>query len=334
MGNPYFYTKPCTMKLSILFILLSLNLFGQMPTDSWRTVEVPTKGTNRHESAFVNCDGIFYALGGRGKRPVESYHPKQNRWDFVADAPFEFHHFQAIAFRHEIYVVGAMTGNYPHEKPLANMWIFNPKTKLWREGALMPANRLRGSAGVVVHKNKIYLVSGIQDGHWDGYVRWFDVFDPKTNQWESLPDAPRARDHFQATLVGDKLYVAGGRTSHASIKKVLDETIGEVDVYDFKSRQWSTVANLLPTQRAGTASVGHYPYLIVMLGESIAQTGAHAEVEALDVRTGNWVKFPSLNQGRHGTGVVYHNGRLFVANGSANRGGGPELNSIETLNLK
>jgi hypothetical protein len=322
------------MKPSILLILLSLNLFGQTPKDSWRTVEVPTKGTNRHESAFVNCDGVFYALGGRGKRPVESYHPKQNRWDFVADAPFEFHHFQAIAFRHEIYIIGAMTGNYPHEKPLANMWIFNPKTKLWREGALMPTNRLRGSAGVVVYKNKIYLVSGILDGHWDGHVKWFDVFDPKTNQWESLPDAPRARDHFQATLVGDKLYVAGGRTSHASIKKVLDETIGEVDVYDFKSGQWATLANGLPTQRAGTASVGHYPYLIVMLGESNAQTSAHAEVEALDVRTGNWVKFPSLNQGRHGTGVVFHHGKLFVANGSANRGGGPELNSIETLNLK
>jgi hypothetical protein len=322
------------MKPSILLILLSLNLFGQTPKDSWRTVEVPTKGTNRHESAFVNCDGVFYALGGRGKRPVESYHPKQNRWDFVADAPFEFHHFQAIAFRHEIYIIGAMTGNYPHEKPLANMWIFNPKTKLWREGALMPTNRLRGSAGVVVYKNKIYLVSGIQDGHWDGHVKWFDVFDPKTNQWESLPDAPRARDHFQATLIGDKLYVAGGRTSHASIKKVLDETIGEVDVYDFKSGQWATLANGLPTQRAGTASVGHYPYLIVMLGESNVQTSAHAEVEALDVRTGNWVKFPSLNQGRHGTGVVIHHGKLFVANGSANRGGGPELNSIETLNLK
>jgi hypothetical protein len=70
-----------------------------------------------------------------------------------------------------------------------------------------------------------------------------------------------------------------------------------------------------------------------MLGESISQTSAHAEVEALDVRTGNWVKFPSLNQGRHGTGVVNYKGKLYVANGSANRGGGPELNSIECLQL-
>ncbi len=49
---------------------------------------------------------------------MDAYYPKQNRWEFVADAPFEFHHFQAISFHHEIYVMGAMTGNYPHEKPL------------------------------------------------------------------------------------------------------------------------------------------------------------------------------------------------------------------------
>ncbi|MEY3411496.1 MAG: hypothetical protein RIQ70_182 [Bacteroidota bacterium] len=322
------------MKLHLLFILInSFGLMGQIPAENWQKVDVPNQGSNRHESAFVHCDGKFYALGGRGKRPIEAYNPKLNRWEFVSDAPFEFHHFQAVAFRHEIYLIGAMTGNYPHEKPLANIWVFNTRTKVWREGAALPTDRLRGSAGVVVRKNKIYVVSGIQDGHWDGHVKWFDVFDPQTNQWEKLPDAPRARDHFQAALVGDKLYVAGGRTSHASIGKVLNETIGEIDVFDFKSNSWSTLANPLPTQRAGTASVGHFPYLIVMLGESIAQTGAHAEVEAVDVRTGVWVKFPSLNQGRHGTGVVNYKGKLYVANGSANRGGGPELNSIECLQL-
>jgi N-acetylneuraminic acid mutarotase len=322
------------MKLTLLFVFISsFSLFGQIPSGIWSAVEVETSGTKRHESAFVNCDGVFYALGGRGKRPVDAYYPKQNLWEFVADAPFEFHHFQAVSFHHEIYVMGAMTGNYPHEKPLANMWIFNPRTKVWREGAAIPTERLRGSAGVFVRKDKIYLVSGIQDGHWDGHVKWFDVFDPKTNQWEKLSDAPRARDHFQATLVGDQLYVAGGRTSHASIGKVLNETIGEVDVYDFKKGSWTTLANPLPTQRAGTASIGQFPYLIVMLGESISQTSAHAEVEALDVRTGEWVKFPSLIQGRHGTGVVNYKGKLYVANGSANRGGGPELNSIEYLQL-
>jgi N-acetylneuraminic acid mutarotase len=323
------------MKTACTFLLLlSCQVFGQIPSGTWQVIESKTQGSSRHESAFVACDGVFYALGGRGKRPIEAYHPKQNRWEMLAEAPFEFHHFQAIAFQHEIYVMGALTGNYPHEKPLTNMWIFNPKTKKWREGSALPTDRLRGSAGITVYKNKIYVVSGIQDGHWDGHVKWFDVFDPKTNQWQKLPDAPRARDHFQATIVGDKLYAAGGRTSHASIGKVLNETIGEVDVYDFKTEKWSTLPNPLPTQRAGTASVGHYPYLIILLGESVTQISAHAEVEALDVRNGNWVKFPSLLQGRHGTGVLYHRGKLFVANGSANRGGGPELNSMECLLLK
>jgi N-acetylneuraminic acid mutarotase len=236
-----------------------------------------------------------------------------------------------MSFQHEIYIIAALTGKYPHEQPIDHFLIFNPKTNTWRDGPSLPVDRLRGSAGICHYKNKIYVVSGIQDGHWAGHVTWFDEYDPSTRQWRKLPDAPRARDHFQSAMMGDKLYVAGGRTSHAAIGKVLDLTIGEVDVYDFKTGKWSTLANPLPTLRAGTTSVVKKPYLIVMNGESTKQVPAHAEVEALDTRTGNWLRLPDLLQGRHGTSAVYLKHKIYVMAGSANRGGGPELNTMECL---
>ena len=297
----------------------------------WKVLETKTSALPRHENAFVECDGRFYALGGRGMKPIEEFDPKTNTWTVLADPPMEFHHFQAISFQHEIYVIGALTGDYPHEKPIPNFLIFNPRTRAWREGPAIPAERLRGSAGVFTRGDKIYMVCGIIDGHWDGHVRWFDAYDTKTGKWSVLPDAPRPRDHFQAALMGNELYLAGGRTSHAAIGKVLDLTIREIDRYDFRTNQWSTLAQELPTPRGGTASIAKAPFLLVMNGESTLQEAAHAEVEVLNTRTGAWSRLPDLQKGRHGTGAVYWRGKLYVAAGSANRGGGPELNNMECL---
>jgi N-acetylneuraminic acid mutarotase len=315
----------------MLFVSLFISCKAQQRTDGWQVLATENKCVKRHESGFVECDGKFYALGGRGKRPIEEFDPAKKTWTVLADAPVDFHHFQAVSFNHEVYVIGAMTGSYPHEKPLPHFLIFNPKTKQWREGAGIPAERLRGSCGVFVRGEKIYMVAGIIDGHWDGHVKWFDEFDTKTGKWAILPDAPRARDHFQAAIAGDSLYLAGGRMSHAAIGKVLDLTIGEVDVYDFTTKRWSTYQHPLPTPRAGTASLAKDSLLVVLLGESTVQERAHAEVEVLNTRTGIWSRMPSMKQGRHGTGAVYHGGKIYVAAGSANRGGGPELDDVESV---
>ena len=172
---------------------------------------------------------------------------------------------------------------------------------------------------------------GIIDGHWDGHVNWFDEYDTKSRQWKVLPDAPRPRVHFHATLMEDQLYLAGGRTSHAAIGKVLDLTIRKVDQFNFKTNRWSTIAQGLQTPRGGTALIAKAPFLVVMNGESNQQVPAHAEVEVLDTRTGSLSRLPNLQKGRHGTGSIYYSGRLYVAAGSANRGGGPELNDMEYL---
>lgn len=318
------------MKLSLTFLLLlfSTVLFAQ---DNWSIVHPENEATPRHESSFVACNGKLYSLGGRGQRPVEEYDPATNTWSKVADAPMEINHFQAVDYKGEIWILGAFTGGYPHETPIPTALIFNPETKSWREGPKMPEGRLRGSAGITVWNEKIYVVCGIQDGHWDGFVAWFDELDPKTGKWTSLADAPRARDHISAAMVGDRLYLAGGRTSHAKIGRVIDTTIKEVDYYDFKTQSWHTIENGIPTERAGNSNLGIGPYLVVMNGESGVQTPAHAEVEVLDTRTHTWTALPNLNQGRHGTGTAYLNGKIWVQAGSANRGGGPEISTMEVL---
>jgi len=299
----------------------------------WQIIQVQTTSEKREDCSFVEVNGLFYLIGGRGIKPVDVFDPKTNTWQHKGNTPIEINHFQVVAYKNSIYVVGAMNGRYPHEKPLENIYIYDTQTDAWQKGPEMPAGRLRGSGGSVVYKNKIYLVCGIQDGHFDGTATWMDEFDPATGKWIILHDAPHGRDHFNAAVIGHELYLAGGRRTSAKTQQVIQLTVPEVDVYNFKTGAWRTLAadQNIPTMRAGCTTVAYKKMLLVIGGESAAQMESHHEVEAYDTKTGTWTKFPLLVTGRHDTGAICYKNKIYIAAGSANRGGGPDQNSIEVL---
>lgn len=315
----------------ILAYLLAANANGQ----EWQEVETSNLPVKRSENAFVRAGDKLYLIGGRGVKPVEIYDPEANSWSRGATPPVEMHHFQAVEYMGLIYVMGGLSGSWPYETPLSHVYIYDPLQDLWVIGPEIPSDRQRGAAGAVAYNDKIYLVCGIVNGHTSGWVPWFDVFDPATNTWHRLPDAPRARDHFQAVVTDNKLIVTGGRKSGYQ-GQGFEATIAETDIYDFNSESWTTLPSPsgdIPTQRAGCTAVVNDGEVIIIGGESGSQVAAHNEVEALNVSNGNWRSLPSLKQGRHGTQVIMSNGDLYIAAGCGNRGGSPELNSLEFFDL-
>ncbi|MBD0280367.1 MAG: hypothetical protein ICV81_20730 [Flavisolibacter sp.] len=223
---------------SLLFVaFVTTQTSSAIAQDSaWRILPVPTEPQKREDCSFVETDGKFYLIGGRGILPVEVFDPATNTWEKRKQTPFEMHHFQGITFNHEIYVMGGMAGRFPHEKPFDSIYIYNPAKDEWRKGSEIPENRRRGSGGAVVYKKKIYFVCGIQDGHYEGTVNWLDVFDPSTGKWQTLADAPHARDHLQTVVINDKIYVAGGRRTSFKTNQIADLTLPDVDVYDLKKQ--------------------------------------------------------------------------------------------------
>lgn len=324
------------MKTHLKIFLLLISVYGNSVrsfAQAWQAIEPDNLPEKRHENAMATANGKLYLLGGRGMRSVNEYDPKKDTWTTLSAPPIEMSHFQAVSYKDEIYVLGALTGAFPHEKPIPDIYIFNPIRNEWRKGGEIPENRRRGSAGTFVLNNKIYLVCGIQDGHWDGNVAWFDEYDPATGKWIVLADAPRPRDHVQVAVANNKLLVAGGRLSSAKTNQVINTTIKEVDLYDFTSRKWITLSpeSNIPTMRAGNTAIAYGNKILLIGGESGTQEAAHSEVEAFNIQTLKWEKLPSLHQGRHGTQAVLLNKKVYIAAGSANRGGGPELNDMEVL---
>jgi hypothetical protein len=283
--------------------------------------------TGRHECSFVQAGDKFYLFGGReNSQTLDTYDYTSNSWSTSASAPLPFNHFQATDYQGLVWIVGAFeTNNFPNEDPADNIWVFDPANDAWTQGPEIPLSRRRGGSGLVVYNDKFYMVGGNTLGHSGGYVAWFDEFDPATNTFTSMPDAPRARDHFHAAVMGDKLYVVGGRLTGGT-GGTFEPLIAEVDVFDFTTGYWSTLAagSNLPTPRAASATVAYNNQILVIGGEGNGQ--AYATVEALDPATGNWATLESLNYPRHGTQAIVSGSGVIVTAGSPNQGGGNQKN--------
>ncbi|MGB1207037.1 MAG: malectin domain-containing carbohydrate-binding protein [Chitinophagales bacterium] len=301
----------------------------EMPCNAFPTCS--SEPTHRHENAYVQLGDKFYLVGGRGLKNVQIYHPQDNTWTNGATPPLELHHFQAVEWHGLLYVIGAFTGDFPHETPVPNVYIYDPLNDEWIEGAEIPANRQRGSAGAVVYNDKIYVVNGIVDGHSADWVNWLDEYDPSTNTWAILPDSPQARDHFHAAIHDGNIYVAAGRRSGQNT--TFSPTVAEIEQYNIGTQTWTTLPNDIPTQRAGASVAVLGDEILVIGGESETQIAAHNETEAFHTLTQTWRTLDTLKAGRHGMQAIVNNNNIYIAAGSGNRGGGPQLNTQEVFYL-
>lgn len=275
--------------------------------------------TQRHEIGYVEVGDKFYIVGGRETNVVNIYDPVTDIWTEGAAAPMNLHHFQAVEYQGLIYIVGAFTGDFPNEIPVPNIYIYDPAMDTWTMGPEIPVARRRGAAASVVYKGKIYLAGGIQNGHTGGRVAWLDEYDPRTNIWTTLPDAPNDRDHVQAIIYDNQLYLVAGKQTNLGGN--VNATIATVDVFDFTDQTWSSLPNPIPTPRGGSSLALLGNEILAIGGESVTGNGLN-KTEALNLDDNTWRILPNLNQGRHGTQAIVNNGVIYIAAGSPIVGGG------------
>lgn len=300
---------------------------------NWQTVECVGAPNARHENGFAEFEGKFYVFGGRRIQPVDVFDPASGEWSHKAPPPMEIHHFQPVIVDDGLWLLGTMTGVFPRETPLETVYIYRPNSDTWEEGPIIPEARRRGGAGCVRHSDGwIYVVGGIIDGHHSGTQCWFDRINPKTGEWQILPDAPHKRDHAPAAIVSDKLYFFGGRETGRhngqDYNSLFFATLGEVDVYDFTTGEWSTLSEKIPIQTAAGGS-GVIDDKIHYVGGEAGRPEAFKDHQIFDPKTESWSVGAPLNRERHGTNALVFGNTLWIAVGSGARGGEPELNSLE-----
>ncbi len=316
----------------LLLLALASAAAGQSQSDQWQLLQ-STDGSNlsaRHEAAGVVLGDSIYLMGGRGNRPVERYSMTTGHWENLGLAPLELHHAQPVVIGDDIYIAGAFTCCYPRETIIAEIHVLDTQANTWDVVGSMPVERLRGSTAAVAHGGKLYVLGGNTQGHDGGAVAWFDEFDPSTGQWLVLPDAPNARDHFSAVMIGNELVAASGRQT--ALPNPAANPVQAVDIYDFESGQWRSGAPI-PTARGGAAAVGYGMDVIVAGGEINTSSRALDVVEAYDVSADIWRTLPAMITGRHGSGGGVSGGQMFMFSGASSIGGATETEDSETLQL-
>ncbi|MGF7079268.1 Kelch repeat-containing protein [Mucilaginibacter sp. UYCu711] len=292
----------------------------------WTLVQSTYAPPSRNECGFVAVNSKLYLVGGDAPAmPIQIYDPATSSWSKGATAPSIMHHFQPVAMGDKLYVLDAFSDrNYPNQIPLANAYAYDTQADVWNQLAGLPEDRRRGGAGAATHKGKLYLVCGILHGHNNGTNGLFDVYDPATNTWAALPDAPHIRDHSMAVVVKDKLYAIGGRNTSLhdanNFMSFFDKVVLEVDCYDFKTGKWSTLTAKLPMGTGGGSCVNLDNKIFYIGGERATATkpnGPQTDVFYMDPEVDKeWRVAPSLNKARNGVGGTALDHKIYIAGGA------------------
>jgi N-acetylneuraminic acid mutarotase len=316
--------------LLIIFLIISAKTFAQQ--GQWDSVTTHNAVNGRSECGMAASNGKLYLIGGDGMNAVEVFDPNTQVWTKKTAPPVPMNHFEAVAFNNHIYVLEAFEGGqFPNQPNLANVYIYDTQTDSWHTGSGLTPERRRAAAGAALYNGKLYLVDGIKHGHSSGTTNIFDVYDPATDQWTALPDAPHIRDHCEAAVVDNKLYVAGGRnTSFRDPNNKItffSQTVLEVDCYDFISGKWSTLTAKLPMGTGGGSMVNLNGSLYYMGGERATETERNTSRKntfylnmAIPEK---WVETDSLKLPRNGMSATVLNNKIYAFGGTGGPGGPP-----------
>ena len=252
--------------------------------------------------------GLFYLAGGRSV-VQEAYDPDTDDWHDVTPLPRALDHIQAVEYDGLIYYIGGLV-TWPGPA-VGTVYVYDPVADQFTSGAPMLPGRERGAGGVAVYDGKIYYAGGLHDGT---AVPWFDVYDPVARSWTVLPDMPRAKDHFDAAVVGDRFYAIGGRAT------AIVATTTANDAFDLRSGSWITTLAPLPTARGGFATAVLGALVLVIGGEGGGAT--FAAVEAYDTLSDKWRALAPMPTARHGIQAAVCNGGVYIADGGTTEGGG------------
>jgi N-acetylneuraminic acid mutarotase len=283
----------------------------------WRSR--PPSSFARQEVSFVYSPSTatFLLAGGRS-RVQESYDPSTRSWRTVAPLPAALDHVQSVELNGLVYYVGGLLG-WPSPAS-REVYVYNPSTDRVTTAATMLPGRRRGASAIAVHDGKIYVAGGLHAGV---AVPWFDVYDPATNTWATLPDMPEARDHFHGAVVDDRFYAIGGRRTS------INATVTANDAFDFTTGTWVRGLAPLPTARGGFAVAVLGPEILVIGGEGGGRT--FGTVEAYDTVRNSWRTRPSMPTPRHGVQAAVCGNGVFVAAGGKAQGGGAPTNVFEVF---
>ena len=141
------------------------------------------------------------------------------------------------------------------------------------------------------------------------------AFDETTGLWEDLPPMPHACSLAASGVIGNELFVAGGRG-------VSYEDLSTLQIYDFTTRAWRLGAPL-PYRRCGARGIVVDGKLYLVSTKLSHYEGYQGQSSTMryDVQSNTWSQLLDPGIGRRDHGAMHafaHEGRIVAVDSSGN----------------
>uniref|UniRef100_A0A3B5KQ42 Uncharacterized protein n=1 Tax=Xiphophorus couchianus TaxID=32473 RepID=A0A3B5KQ42_9TELE len=207
--------------------------------------------------------GQMYMLGGcdAAGRPcpgLDLYSPEGDRWIGLAPMPTPRAGAAVAVLGKQILVVGGVGED---QRPLKVVEMYNTEEGRWRKRSAL-REALMG-VSITVKDSRALAVGGMAADLLPRSV--LQQYDLRKDVWALLPPMPTPRYDANCHLLGNKLYVAGGRQCKRPVKAF--------EVYDTEARSWTSLP-VLPCKRTYGGVVWDSAGRLCLLG-GLRQGGGH-----------------------------------------------------------
>jgi N-acetylneuraminic acid mutarotase len=229
-------------------------------------------------------------------------------WSLRAPLPAANSETGVAELAEKIYVIGG----YPWDrKTVATVLVYDSRSDKWQTAAPLPV--ALNHVMVAAAKGKIYVIGGqtseLSEPDKAGFVDTVYEYDPAANRWSTRAPMPGPRGGGAAAVIGNKIYVAGGRPPAGS----------QFAVYDADADAWTKLTDL-PTQRNHLAAGGLDGKVYVFGGRFGGgfQSERTDAVEVYDPKSNAWSKRSKLLKPRGGVNGIFAGGCFHLFGGEGN----------------
>ncbi|XP_029631071.1 kelch domain-containing protein 8A isoform X2 [Salmo trutta] len=282
----------------------------------WQSLARLPSGRVYHSLAEVG--GQMYMLGGcdaagRPSPALELYSPEGDRWLSLPPMPTPRAGTAVAVLGKQILVVGGVGDD---QRPLKVVEVYNTEEGRWRKRSAL-REALMGVA-IIVKDGRALAVGGMGADLLPRSI--LQQYDMRKDVWALLPPMPTPRYDATAHLLGNKIYVAGGRQCKRTLKVF--------EVYDSETRSWTTLPNMpckrswlksedtvaMKTKRADFASAFLRGRMVVAGGLG-HQPSVLDTVEAFHPQKRKWERLVPMAMPRCSASSIVIRDRLLVVGG-------------------
>ena len=282
----------------------------------------------RQEIYPAVLDGKIYVAGGiLSAAPgftdlFECYDAATDSWTTLTALPDGRHHIALAAAGGKIYGIGGFSGTMPDWRAHASVFVYDPKAERWTSGPSLPQARAEGVVASI--GEKIYFVGGrvptsAEAKHISEHADTSraEALDLHSGRWTRIADAPSARNSAAGAVIGNKLYVVGGRQMVAQADgRSRPVNVATLEVYDPATDRWET-RTPMPLAQGGLAAAAHDGKLYVFGGEQfVPQAKVFGESWVYDPALDRWSALPAMATPRHGHGAAVVGKRIYLMGGA------------------